>query len=194
MRLFLAVRLPEPARERLRPALEAGRTAAGASVGFARIEQLHFTLAFLGEQPEEALARACEAAEKASELPQFELAISGRGAFPGMSRPRVLWLGVGEGAAALTALAEKLCGGLRERGFKLEDRPFRPHLTLARVRPRGDRDARRALEAIPPGELTRFTVRELSLMQSVLGSSGAKHTELRAFPLGGAETHAVPRL
>jgi 2'-5' RNA ligase len=183
MRLFFAVRLPGEVQQALRPALESGRSAAGVSVGFTRIEQLHFTLAFLGEQPEAALARACEAAEAARELPQFELAISGRGAFPGMSRPRVLWLGAGKGAAPLTALAEKLCGGLRERGFALEDRAFRPHLTLGRVKSRGDRDARRALEAIPPGELARFTVRELSLMQSVLGPAGANHTELRAFPL-----------
>ncbi len=183
MRLFFAVRLPAGVQETLRPALEAGQRVAGASVGFTRVEQLHFTLAFLGEQPEGAVDRASEAAQAAIALPQFELAISGRSAFPGMSRPRVLWLGAGEGAAPLRALAEKLCAGLRERGFALEDRPFRAHLTLGRVRQRGDRDARRALEAIPAGELARFEVRELALMQSILGPSGAKHIELRSFAL-----------
>lgn len=183
VRLFFAVRLPSGVQEALRSALEAGRDAAAGGVGFTRVEQLHFTLAFLGEQPESALARACEAAQGARDLPPFELAIAGRGAFPGMSRPRVLWLGVGEGGAALSAVAAKLAAGLRERGFALEERAFRPHLTLGRVKPKGDRDARRALEAIPAGELARFFVREIALMQSVLGPAGARHTELRAFPL-----------
>ena len=80
---------------------------------------------------------------------------------------------------------EPHAAGLRERGFKLDDREFKPHLTLGRVKPRGDRDARRALEAVPAGELARFTAREVVLMQSVLGPGGAKHTALRAFPLVG---------
>jgi 2'-5' RNA ligase len=109
--------------------------------------------------------------------------IGGRGAFPSMGRPRVLWLGVTEGAQPLTAVAERLCASLRERGFKLEDRPFKAHLTLGRVKPRGDREARRALETIPPGELARFAVGEVVLMQSTLGPGGAKHSVLRAFRL-----------
>jgi 2'-5' RNA ligase len=183
MRLFFAVQLPDAAREAMRPALEAARRVGEAGVGFARLEQLHFTLAFLGEQPEALLERAAAAAEAVLGLPQFELSISGRGAFPGMSRPRVLWLGVGDGAAQLSEVANKLSVSLREQGFALEDRDFRPHLTLGRTRPRGDRDARRALEAVPTGELARFAVREISLVQSVLGAGGAKHTALRTFEL-----------
>ena len=183
MRLFFAVQLPDAARETMRPSLEVARRAGEAGVGFTRLEQLHLTLAFLGEQPESALGRASAAAEAVRGLPHFELSISGRGAFPGMSRPRVLWLGVGEGAATLTELANELSARLREQGFALEDRAFRPHLTLGRTSPRGDRDARRALEALPTGELARFAVRELALMQSVLGPGGAKHTALRQFPL-----------
>ena len=75
----------------------------------------------------------------------------------------------------LIAVAEKLCASLGERDFKLDGRPFKPHLTLGRVKPRGDRDARRALEAVPLGELARFTATEIVLMQSVLGPGGAKH-------------------
>jgi 2'-5' RNA ligase len=118
-----------------------------------------------------------------SELPKFDVAIGGRGAFPGLGRPRVLWLGVTEGAAQMTAVADRLVTGLRERSFKLEGRPFKPHLTLGRVKPRGDRDARRALEAIPLGELAHFTAAEVVLVQSVLGPGGAKHTVVHAFPL-----------
>jgi 2'-5' RNA ligase len=186
MRLFFALQLPAPAKEALRPALEAARKQGGAGVGLARVEQLHFTLAFLGEQPEEAVQRACEAAQAAGGLPAFRLGIGGRGAFPSLGRPRVLWLGVTQGAAELCAVADRLAAGLRERGFVPEDRPFRPHLTLGRVKPRGQEEARRALEAVPQGELARFPAREICLMQSVLGPSGATHTALRSFSLATA--------
>jgi len=95
----------------------------------------------------------------------------------------VLWLGVTDGKDPLTAVADQLGAALRERGFKLDDRPFRPHLTIGRTKPGGDKAARRALEAVPKDELARFTAREIALVQSVLGPNGAKHTVLRAFPL-----------
>ena|SRR5437588_291307 len=175
MRLFFALQLPESVKERLAPFLRGPE-----GVAFTRVEQLHFTLAFLGET--EKLDDAMAAAQAVTDLPQFDLAIEGRGAFPGLGRPRVLWLGVSDGKAALCAVADKLCTALKERGFKLDDRPFRPHLTIGRVKPRGDKDARRALEAVPKDTLARFTAREIALVQSVLGPNGAKHTVLRAFP------------
>src|SRR3954465_4661727 len=122
MRLFFAIQLPDETREKLRPALEKARDVAGESVGSTRIEHLHFTLAFLGET--EKVDDAIAAGQAMGGLAPFEVAIAGRGAFPGLGRPRVLWLGVTEGAQPMTAVAEKLSAGLRERGFKLEDRPF----------------------------------------------------------------------
>ena len=170
MRMFFALQLSEEAKARLQPAL----------AGIARSGQLHFTLAFLGEQPESSLPRIEEAAETVA-IPPFDLAIGGTGAFPNLQRPRVLWLGVTAGAAELCAVAEQLRGALRQRGFVLEDRPFRPHLTIARVK---DRAEARSLQKVPQGELARMRAGEICLVQSVLGKGGAKHTVLRAFPLG----------
>src|SRR5437868_2774277 len=106
MRLFFALPLPGEAKDRLRAPLEAAKKAGGDGVSFTRIEQLHFTLAFLGEQPgpDEALA----AGEALREGAPFEVALSGAGAFPNTARPRVLWLGVTDGALPLLQATERL--------------------------------------------------------------------------------------
>lgn len=180
MRLFFSLPLPDEVKERLRPTLQQAQKVSGDGVGFTKLEQLHFTLAFLGEQPgaEEALA----AGESLREVAAFDLVLSGAGAFPSTMRPRVLWIGVTTGGAELVAAAERLRRALEQRGFALEKRKFQPHLTLGRVRPQGERGAKRALAVIPPGELARCTAREACLMQSVLGKGGATHTVVRAFP------------
>src|SRR3954466_3305853 len=177
MRLFFALQLPQNVKDRLPPLLP--RT---------RREQLHLTLAFLGEtgKLDDAIAAA-----QSVKAPSFELTIAGRGAFPSERRPRVLWLGVSDGAQPLCDVAGHLCAALRERGFMLEDRPFKPHLTVSRVKPGGDKEARKTLDRIPPGELARFAAGEFTLMQSVLGPKGAKHTVLRAFPLQGHMTMSL---
>jgi 2'-5' RNA ligase len=180
MRLFFALPVPQQAREQVRPLLEGARRAGGEGVSFTKIDQLHFTLAFLGEQPgaDEALA----AGESLREGGVFEVVLSGVGAFPNMARPRVLWIGVGAGAAQMIDAAERLRNALRQRGFELEERKLRPHLTVGRVRPRGERFAKKALAEVRASEFARWTAREAYLMQSVLGKGGATHTVLRAFP------------
>jgi 2'-5' RNA ligase len=182
MRLFFSVPLPAEAKERVAAALAEMRRAAP-SLSWTRADQLHFTLAFLGEQPEDALQRAADAAEPCRQLRAFEASLSGAGAFPQPRRPRVLWLGVGQGARELEALGETLQAGLRTSGFELEARPFRAHLTVGRVKPGAERSAQRALDAAPQGEVARLRVDSLHLMRSHLGAGGARHETLRAFPL-----------
>src|SRR3981189_2547728 len=133
MRLFFALPVPAEAKERLRPSLDAARKTGGEGVSFPRPEQLHFPLAFLGEQPgpDEALA----AGEILRETPAFELGPSGVAPFPYTARPRVLWLGVSAGAAELMETADWLRGAWLRRGSGFEEPEFRPHLTFGRVRP-----------------------------------------------------------
>jgi len=177
VRLFFSVPVSEVARSAASDVLRAMKRAAGdAPLSWTRDEQLHFTLAFLGEQPEDALPRLREAAASCAGVRAFELGLSGAGAFPDPRRPRVLWLGAEEGARELEHLAACLAGGLRAAGFVLEKRPFRAHLTVARVRPGGERAASRALGAAPQGEIARMRVDRLFLMQSQLSPHGAKHS------------------
>ena len=181
VRLFFSLPLPDEVKEKLRPTLRAAQKVSADGVGFTKLEQLHFTLAFLGEQPgpDDALA----AGESLREVASFDLVLSGVGAFPGANRPRVLFIDVTGGSAELVAAAERLRVALEQRGLPVEERKFRPHLTLGRVREGGERGAKRALAAVPQGELARFRAREACLMQSVLGGrAGATHTVLRSFP------------
>jgi 2'-5' RNA ligase len=178
VRLFFSVPLAEKARCAAAAVLRSMQRAAGdeAPLSWTRDEQLHFTIAFLGELPEEALPRLRAATEPCTELRSFTLELRGAGAFPNPRRPRVLWLGTGEGALQLQQLAGRLCTGLRQGGFTLEERPFRGHLTAARVRPGGERAASRALQAVPAEAIAKFDVEGFRLMQSQLSPHGAKHT------------------
>jgi 2'-5' RNA ligase len=178
VRLFFSVPLPDAARAAAAAVLRQMRRAAGAEapLSWTKDEQLHFTIAFLGEQPEDALPRAREAAAPCAELRTFNLHLRDAGVFPNPRRPRVIWLGVGEGAQQLEQLAGRLCTGLRERGFVLEERPFRGHLTAARVKPGGERAASRALRAAPRDSIAKFAVDRVCLMQSQLSPRGATHT------------------
>jgi len=186
MRLFFCVPLPQEAKDGAARALAPARRVAGdGSVSWTKPEQMHLTLAFLGEQPPEALERMYGAAMPCSELQAFDASLTGVGAFPNPRRAHVLWLGISQGASELSALAERLCSGLRAAGFELETRPFRPHLTVARVKRGGERDAERALSAATVAEVARFRVSRLLLMKSELSPKGARHEEVRAFPLAG---------
>ena len=182
MRLFFCVPLPDEAKASLAETLRSlQREAGGAPLAWTKPEQLHFTLAFLGEQPEESVPRLVRATAPCAELRPFELSLSGAGGFPNPRRPHVLWLGVGDGAAELQELAAQLHAGLRREGFSLEDRPFRAHLTVGRVKPGGERGAARALQAAPKGEVIRTRVDRLLLMQSKLSPQGAKHGVLHTW-------------
>ncbi|HAF11980.1 MAG TPA: RNA 2',3'-cyclic phosphodiesterase [Chloroflexi bacterium] len=132
MRLFIAVPLPNELTDRaaalLPPALPAVRRV--------QPELMHVTLAFLGWTPDEQLDAAVDAARAAAAgAAAFDLAFGGVGRFPASGRPRVVWLGVGLGADALAALAGSVTGQLRRHRIAFDDRPFEPHLTLARCAP-----------------------------------------------------------
>jgi len=95
---------------------------------------LHLTLRFLGATPDTRLSELSEAVHAASKgVAPFRVVLNGGGAFPTPQRPRVLWLGIGEGQPELVALAERLNDELHRLGWPRDDRPLQAHLTLART-------------------------------------------------------------
>ena len=184
IRLLIALELNEAMQQAMAAVQRSLRQRGDLPVRWVASQQAHLTLQFLGNVVTTHVPMLVRAVAPAvARYPTMLLRAGEVGAFPSVDAPRVLWLGVTLGAAPLCALAERLQEGLRERRFQLDERKFRPHLTLGRVKPRGDGAARRALEAIAPGELARFRVRSVELMQSVLSPGGARHTALRSFAL-----------
>jgi 2'-5' RNA ligase len=179
-RLFLGVALPEEVRRalegRLREAL-GGEPFPGRAVPPG---SWHLTLRFLGDTPREARERLVGELRAAPLGEAFPLELAGLGAFPRPARASVLWAGVGEGEAALRALAAKVEGAVQRAGFPAEPRPFSPHLTLSRIQP--PRDVRALLERATP--LTeRFTVDAVVLFRSHLGRGPARYEAVERFPL-----------
>lgn len=155
----------------------------GPRVSWVAPPNLHLTLKFLGELPPEALEEVKDGlAEAVAGAAPFTLHFHGVGGFPGMARPRVLWVGVAEGAQAAQALQARVEAALGRRGFAREDRAFSPHLTVGRVRePRGLAPLQQAVASEAGRDFGRLEVRTLSLMRSDLSPAGSRYTELAAF-------------
>jgi len=178
MRLFFSLPLPPEVRENLRGPLERARAICGRTLSFGNPAQLHFTLAFLGDQDEAALERA-RAAAAAVSGEAFDLHIKGAGAFPSLSRPRVVWLGLGKGAAEMSEVAGALREQLVRNGISFDEKPFRPHLTVARLKSRG----RVPDEALAILESCEASARATGF--HLVHSKGGQHVTLRSFPLEG---------
>ncbi len=135
LRLFIAI---DPPRE---TATVAARIIdrlrrAGVEAAWVDPAHMHLTLHFLGNDVDETdLHGICVAMDAACrEVPPFEVAFGGVGCFPDPKKPRVLWLGIEEGAEALGSLYDALAARLEPLGFPPEARGYRPHLTIGRFK------------------------------------------------------------
>lgn len=173
-RLFVAIDIDEHVRRRIIEVLDGLRSLAP-EARWMKPEAWHLTLAFLGSVDEprvmplsDALARAC------GPHAAFELSIREGGGFGAPSRPRVLWLSAE--SVELRALQADVDRALRSEGIALEERAFRPHLTLARARhERGDRELAACAASLKALDAGSCRVREVVLYGSHLDSRGARH-------------------
>lgn len=180
MRAFVALELPDSLTgrlARLQDALPAGRPVP--------VENLHLTLAFLGEQPEAALADL-GAGLSAIAAPALELRLTGLGTF-GAKRPRVL-LAEAAPDPALADLRDAVRRAARYAGIDLARERFRPHVTLARLPPRMSAEEQHRLavfmasHAVMPGMEARID--SFALIRSTLRPDGAIHDPIARYRLG----------
>jgi 2'-5' RNA ligase len=179
-RTFVAIFPPPGVQEAL---LRAARgLLAEDSVRWTRPANVHLTLKFLGETPEENLEDIHAAlGAVAGRHGAFRVRPSGLGAFPSARRGRTIWAGVDEGSDSLQALAEDVEKALEPLGFGRERRAYTPHATLGRVRKRFVR-----LPEPDVGRLPDFRARRLDLVESVPGPDGVSYTVRGSYPLSGA--------
>lgn len=184
MRLFVAVPLPSELTDRAAALLPTALPA----IKPVRAELMHITLAFLGWVPDEQLDAVVAAARDAADGQRaFDLSFSAAGRFPPTSRPRVVWLGIGEGQSGLATLAARVAEELRARELKFDDRPFAPHLTLARVRDEATGPEARTIAAAVSGldvPDLRTRVDRIAVVESVLSPRGPRYTARAELPLG----------
>jgi 2'-5' RNA ligase len=179
VRTFLAINLTPEVRRDVASATAALRDCVP-ELAWIREPLLHLTLKFLGEQPEERIDDVGAAIKNvARRHRELLMTLDGIGAFPNFRRARVVWIGVGQDPRLelLHHDVEVACEGL---GFEVEGRPFRPHLTLARVRQPLAEDRARILfrEAKRTTYHTEFMVRSIDLMRSDLSAERPAYTAL----------------
>jgi 2'-5' RNA ligase len=186
IRTFVALLVPPAWAEYLG---EVSRDLATRSGGLSWVKpgNIHLTIRFLGDLGESGARRVSESVTRsAARVPAPLARLGGLGAFPNLARPRVLWVGLAEGAEAAVSLARTVNDALQRDGFGPPDKPFRPHLTLARVREgaRGLDAIRSAVLPPPPGPALLDRV---AVMKSDLHPTGSRYTalaEVRLKPSG----------
>lgn len=175
-RTFCAIELPDEVRARLQDHVRRMReTVPDASASWSRPENIHLTLKFFGNVPTEKLPRISEAASRATQaFPSFQLSIGGTGAF----RTQVLWIGVEDPSGQLSALQQRFEDECAREEFAKENRAYRPHLTIARIRrPEGARKlAETHLQA--KFESVDVTVNEIVIFRSELSPKGSRYTAI----------------
>lgn len=182
MRLFAAIPIPSPAREAIARLLDELR-AEGWPVRWVRSEGLHLTLKFFGEVSPDRLDAIAEALRfAAAGVPPLSLAVTSLGAFPTPQRPRVIWVGL-DAPGELELLQDRIERGAEALGFPTEGAPFRPHVTLGRVKEgfRLPPEARRRFDGAPLG--VECLAGEVVLYESRLAPTGPVYTSRTTIPL-----------
>lgn len=196
MRIFIGIDLDPDVRVRISRCVE-GVQGFAPEARWVRPESLHITLKFIGEQKPEQVEVIAERLRRI-EAGVFEIRVAGYGFFPTATAPRVFWIGIQSGPR-LAELAENIDVLVAGVGVAREDRPYTPHLTLARAgggRKSGSPEWRsgdspntafavleKRLAAMGALDFGAMTAREFILYQSQLSPAGSNYTKLQRFPL-----------
>jgi 2'-5' RNA ligase len=177
-RVFIALKVePEEFFLNIFSTLRSGMS--GDSIKWTKIDNIHITLAFLGDTEENVITDLSGMLrEICSEFTPFELKLKGTGVFRNFSDPRIIWTGV-EKSEKLQLLYKKIQEGLKNLNIDMPDKTFNPHLTLGRIKHLDDKTLFRSqLEQFQDAELQRVPVNEVFLYESVLLPAGPIYTPI----------------
>lgn len=179
MRLFTAIDLPDAVLAKISDLLAALRP--NARIQWSPLENMHVTTKFIGEWPEQRVDVLTQALGGLGPRPKIVVHVRRVGFFPNPHSARVFWCGIE--APGLEALAVATDQATAALGIASENRPFSPHLTLARIKERIDlQPLREAVAARPSLDFGMFEADRFYLYQSKLSRSGSRYTKLAEFP------------
>ncbi len=179
MRTFLAIEVPQHLRKKVDSRIQEEK-AKSLPIRWVAFQNLHITLKFLGEiddkKKDEIIPVITEIGKRYT---PFTVRLEGMGCFPNQKNPRVLWIGVAEGAEALSEIAHELEEKLSQIGFKKEKR-FHAHLTIGRIKQPCN------IDDILHRNITTesFPVKAITLFKSNLRPDGPVYEELKKFTFG----------
>jgi 2'-5' RNA ligase len=187
IRTFLAIEIPKEILEQFeRLQYRLGRSMTGV-IRWAKPGSTHLTLKFFGNITERDIRNIDDVLKaKAPALGPFPIAVGTMGVFPNLNRPRVLWVGLTAGAKELTDMQADIEAALEAEGFPREERPYRPHLTVGRMKTdRRIEGLEKSIESNKDFSAGSFTAKEMILFRSDLRPEGPVYTPLARFKLGG---------
>ena len=179
IRCFVAIEIPASIQGLLKSVQTHLQSQIHKGTSWTKPGNFHLTLKFLGDVRPEAINDISEAIQGVTDThPSFSIAFGGIGAFPNLARPRVIWMGIKQGASTVSRLAKAVNRELTHLGFSTDPR-FHPHLTLARLRTATNleplKHIPRKYDTIVGGSMR---VNEITLIQSQLHPNGAIYTPL----------------
>ena len=188
IRAFLAIDPPEEVLREIANLQDRLKRTMQGDIRWVRPEGIHLTLKFFGSISADRIAGITRVVEEhVNAVFPLDLTIRRIGVFPDLKRPRVLWLGMEGDVEQLIALQRKLDEGFQDLGVEREDRPFRAHLTLGRIKtPKEVAGLAKAVESGWDATAGQFRAGALFLFRSELKPSGAVYTKLAEFPFRGA--------
>jgi 2'-5' RNA ligase len=187
IRAFLAIDPPENILQAMSRLQEKLKREISGRISWTKPQGQHLTLKFFGDISTEDVKNICSAVQnRATSEQSLNLKIEKLGVFPGARRPLVIWCGVTDDVEKLSGLQKQLDSDFAGIGFPRENRPFRAHLTIGRIKdPSGLTGISEALTKYNAFAAGEFSCKELILFQSRLTPQGAIYTKLAEFALSG---------
>jgi 2'-5' RNA ligase len=182
MRLFTGIAISPQVLANLARVLKELRPLA--QLNWSPVENLHITSKFIGEWADERLEELEEVLEQVKPPPSFGVQIAGFGYFPNPHNPRAFFAGVHAGPE-LANLAKQIEEAVKPLGVAKEDRPYAPHLTLARIKHENIRELREHIAKMTNFDFGTFQVSDFHLYLSKTGPRGSVYSGIATYALPG---------
>ncbi|MFC1559759.1 RNA 2',3'-cyclic phosphodiesterase [Candidatus Margulisiibacteriota bacterium] len=185
MRTFISVEIPDDIKKNIENLIEEFKKNL-TPIKWVESRNLHITLKFLGGTDDKKIENLCGLVGSiAKERGSFKVSIGGLGAFPTTKNPRVLWVGISDGAETLIKIAEDLEGRLLKEGYKEEEKEFSAHITIGRIKEKIDiQELEKHIDIKKDVDLGSFDAKYISVMKSTLTQTGPIYEEIKRINFG----------